>query len=487
MKQNKNFLVGAIGLSALVGGFSCQQPSQNSGEAKQSAQRPNVLFIAVDDLRPELNCYGETHIHSPNIDKLASEGIRFNRAYCNIPVCGASRASLLTGTRPTRDRFLHYYTRVDVEMDTVPTLPQYFRQSGYYAMVNGKVFHHPGDAAESWDEEWWPPSNSTWRDYADPENIRIDTGKHRGPAYECLNVEDNAYKDGKTAEKAIKDLQKLKDMNKPFFLGLGFFKPHLPFNAPKKYWDLYSKKDIKLPENNYKPQNAPDEAMHNWGELRSYMDIPPTGPLTDSAARQLIHGYYACVSYTDAQIGKVLKALEDLGLDDNTIVILWGDHGWNLREHGLWCKHCNFKTSLHAPIIMKAPGIEGGKETDGITGFVDIYPSLCELCNLEKPQHLEGQSFVSLLKNPQKEWKEYAVCKWFDGATYIKGQHFYTEWSDTTSHIYARMLYDHTTDPGENVNISEEESNKNLVNELSEELHERWGRDYNVSGPTTQR
>ncbi len=229
----------------------------------------------MDDLRPELGCYGVDLIQSPNIDLLAAQGTRFDRSYCNIPVCGASRASLMTGLRPTRNRFLTYLTRADEEAPGITTLPQHFRNHGYHTISNGKIFHHNNDAAESWDEIWHPASGSiSWRDYATPENILADTSdRFRGPPFERAEVDDTIYKDGKTAEKVMSDLRKLKKMDKPFFLTAGFLKPHLPFNAPEKYWKLYDGK-VKLPLNNHPPENAPEESLHNFGELRNYARHP---------------------------------------------------------------------------------------------------------------------------------------------------------------------------------------------------------------------
>lgn len=442
---------------------------------------PNILFIAVDDLRPELNCYGADQILSPNIDRLAGEGIIFTRAYCNIPVCGASRASILTGKRPTRYRFLTYYTRADEDAPGIPTLPGYIKANNYYTISNSKVFHHADDSPESWDEVWMPGGKGSWRDYITPENLALDSlGLQFAPPFERADVPDNAYKDGKTAEKAIDDLKRLSSMDQPFFLAVGFLKPHLPFNAPEKYWSMYDPGDIVLPENDQKPAGAPDIAMHNSGELRAYGLIPPEGPVSDEMARKLIHGYYACVSYTDAQVGKLLDALRDLGLEENTIVVLWGDHGWNLREHGLWCKHCNFETSLHAPLIFRVPGIQGGNINQNITEFVDIYPTLCDLAGLKVPGHTEGESLKTRLLHPDIPEEDYAVCKWNNGATLVEGKYFYTEWSRQGSGTIARMLYDHEKDPGENINISEDEEYIEVLVDLSQSLHEKWGEEYEL-------
>jgi len=276
---------------------------------------------------------------------------------------------------------------------------------------------------------------------------------------------------------AVGDLKKLKELNKPFFLAVGFLKPHLPFNAPVRYWDLYDRNHLTLPENSYPPQNAPPQAIHNFGELRSYHGIPQEGRLSDSLALTLIHGYYACVSYIDRQIGLILDALEELKLDKNTIVILWGDHGWNLREHGLWCKHCNFRTSLRSTLMIKVPGKTKGDKCDALVEFIDIYPTLCELAGIGLPEHLEGRSFVPLIVNPSQKWKEFVVCKWHDGLTIKTRKYAYTEWSKTDCLIYARMLYNHNDDIGENINISE--NSQEIIRELSQLLHNNRGRDFN--------
>lgn len=466
LKQAGLLSLGVYGVSHL----SCERP----------LKKTNILFIAVDDLRPELRTYGVSQIQSPNIDRLASEGVQFNRAFCNIPVCGASRASLLTGTRPTWERYITYYTRVNIENPDDPTLPEYFRTHGYYTLSNGKVFHHSGDGSGSWDEEWHPESNSSnWRDYYLPEHKALEKAdKTSGPPFECVDVPDSAYKDGKTALKTIDDLKRLKEMEQPFFLACGFLKPHLPFNAPAKYWDLYDPDTLPKAEYTKKPKNAPDQAMHNSGELRDYHGIPATGPVSDDMAKTLKHGYYACVSYTDAQIGKLLDALEELDLADNTVVVLWGDHGWNLREHGLWCKHCNFETSLHAPLMIKAPWIKGGIKVDAITEFIDIYPTLCELAGLKRPPHLAGQSLVPVLRGKQKTVKDYAVCRWRNGITLIKDDYFYTEWIDENGKTQTRMLYNHKMDPHETVDVSDRPEQKARVEKLSRELRQKWGENF---------
>jgi arylsulfatase A-like enzyme len=382
---------------------------------------------------------------------------------------------LLSGLRPARDRFVNYYTRLDEHAPGVDSLPKYLLEHGYTTISNGKVFHHLDDSADSWSEPAWRPSG-TWRDYQDPENIRIANSRDRnaGPPFEALEVDDDSYFDGKIARKSIGDLVRLNREEKPFFLAVGFMKPHLPFNAPKKYWDLYEPDQIDLADNPFKPQNAPDAALHNWGELRAYYGIPETGPLSEELSRKLIHGYYACVSYTDAQIGRLLESLEQLGLADNTVVVLWGDHGWNLGEHGLWCKHCNFHTSLWAPMIVRAPGFRPGVQTEALTEFVDIYPSLCELVGIEQPRHLEGTSFVPLMRDPEREWKKAIFSRFYDGNSVRTDRYLYTEWRDGRGDRVARMLYDHHKDPKENINISENPDHQTRVLEMAELLQLGW-------------
>ncbi len=458
-----------------------------SCDQKPDKTAPNILFIAVDDLRPELNCFGASHIISPNIDEVAGDGLIFRQAYCQVPVCGASRASLLTGIRPNVSRFIDYDTWADIDAPGILSLPAHFRANGYHTLSNGKVFHHKMDKIDSWSVPPWIPADDIagknfWRDYQKKENIEImERSDGAGPAYENADVEDNAYFDGKIADRSIRDLRKLKDMGKPFFLAIGFYKPHLPFNAPKKYWDLYDPEEIDLPANPYTPENAPRASMHNFGELRAYHDIPPQGPIPDSMALKLIHGYYACVSYTDAQIGKVLKELKLLELERNTIVIIWGDHGWNLGEHGLWCKHCNYETSLRAPVILKVPWKTGGIKTDALVEFIDIYPTLCDLAGINIPDHVQGESLSKYYDNPMLKGKPFVFSRFFKGES-VKDEDFrYTEWLDSAGTRYAEMLYDHNTDPDENFNVSGENANTEILNTLRKvNLENRIGSEMSI-------
>ena len=448
--------------------------SQNHQKSK-----PNILFIAVDDLRPELNCYGASQIKSPNLDKLAAEGLVFNRSYCNVPVCGASRASLMTGTRPTRYRFIDAYTEKDKDNPDAISLPLLLRNHGYTTISNGKIYHHQKDDNKGWDSRWFPKGNIRNYQLAGniKENDQANLSQAGGVAFENANVSDTAYFDGKIAQKGITDLRKLKAQNKPFFLALGFMKPHLPFNAPKKYWDLYDRKSITLPENYVQPNTTPKEAFNNYGELRNYENIPKKGDLSDDLAKELIHGYYACVSYVDAQIGLVLDELKRLDLEEDTIVILWGDHGWNLGDHKLWCKHSTFEKALRTPLIIKVPGKTKGTISNDIVEYVDVYPSLVELAGLKSPSTVEGKSFVPII-NGKKSDKNWAVSKFKDAVTLIKEDLFYTEWTDDQGKAYARMLFDHKTDPLELDNLAEKPKYQKTVAELATELRQKWGKDF---------
>lgn len=461
---------------------SALYPSLLFGQEADAKSRPNVLFIAVDDLRPQLGCFGHDQMHSPNIDSLAKSGVQFDRAYCNVPVCGASRCSLMSGLRPTHERFKSYKDHVDEQADTPRTLADHFKGHGYHTVSWGIIYHHLNDDLDGWSEKPMHPRPEGlfgWQAYRTKENRELleSRGKEKkrhALAYEAADCDDAGYPDGYMADLAVKKLAELKQKDKPFFFGVGFWKPHLPFNAPRKYWDLYKRDEIDLADNPFRPKGAPDRAMHNWGELRQYANIPAKGPVSEDMARTLIHGYYACVSYTDAQVGKLLNALKKLGLEDNTIVVLWGDHGWQLGEHGLWCKHANFETSLHAPLIIRAPGIKPAR-TERLTEFVDIYPSLATLCDLPVPKACEGTSLVPLMKQPDRAWKSATFSMYAGGVSMRTDRYRYTEWPiQLNGPVQHRMLYDHEKDPAENTNLAVMPEHEKLVERLHEQLRAGW-------------
>ncbi len=367
------------------------------------ARRPNVLLICVDDLKPLLGCYGDPLVQSPSIDRLAARGMLFERAYCNQAVCSPSRNALMTGLRSTTLGIYDLPTNFRVAAPDAVTVAQYFRGQGWRTEALGKIFHtghgnHEDPA--SWTVPHWRPKASN---YAHAKNNNAPT--------EYADVPDTTYADGQIADEAINRLRQAKAKPaEPFFLAVGFLKPHLPFCAPKKYWDLYNRSSFKLAPITVPPEGAPAYAPTTWGELRKYSDMPRIGPLNEAQQRELIHGYHAAVSYMDAQLGRVTGELERLGLAANTIVVLWGDHGWHLGDHGQWCKHTNYEEAAHIPFVVVAPGVtQPGTRTRALVESVDLYPTLAELAGLPTPsgaQRLDGRSFVATLRNPQAPTKE---------------------------------------------------------------------------------
>ncbi|HET8830005.1 MAG TPA: sulfatase [Pelobium sp.] len=445
--------------------------------AQKAPKRPNVLFIMVDDLRPELNCYGKTQIKSPNIDRLASRGVVFKNSFCNVPVCGASRASFLTGVRPAKNRFLVAKSMADEDLPGHLSLPRYLKQNGYSTFSLGKVYHNPADDIKAWSLKPSTVETASGGNYMNQDNIilakKAEEGK-RGPAFE-IGEETNEflYRDGLLAKKAMGVLDSLKDTENPFFLAVGFFKPHLPFVAPKKYFDLYKRDEIKLAPNQFVPEDAPSVAIINSGELRQYTGVPKDKILPDDYAISLRHAYFASISYVDAMIGAVLKKLEETGLAENTIVVLVGDHGWNLGEHTIWGKHNTFETALRAPLIITTPNLSKNKKSSSLAEFVDIYPTLTELCGLKVPEHCQGKSLVPVLEKPKVKVKNEIFAFW-KGAECIHTEKFaYTEWQNPkTNTVTNRMLYDLTKDPNENTNVADRPEYQNIVAELSQKISE---------------
>jgi len=459
----------ALMLVFSLSGAAAWAPSANGQDAL------NVLFIAVDDLRPELNCYGKTHMHTPNMDRLAARGTLFEKAYCMVPTCGASRASMMTGIRPTPTRFINHLSRADEDAPNATTMNSHFKQHGYTTASLGKVFHHPQDSNKGWSRPAWRQKHSPGRSYYLPENVKKRAnaknvpGKKNGPAYEIADVPDDQYPDAEVAAKAIRRLKQLKHQGNPWFMVVGFYRPHLPFVVPKKYWDLYPRDTIRLPENNYIPEHAPQVSIHNNGELRHYTDIPQKGPVSKDTAINLIRGYYASVSFVDAQIGRVVQALNKTGQSDNTIIVLWSDHGWNLLEHTLWQKHSCYETSLQIPLIVAVPGKDPEQRSPALIESIDLYPTLCELTGIPTPEHTQGTSFVPLLDNPLKPWKTHAVSRIQQGDSIRTQRYRYTNYTKNGKHI-GHMLYDHDTDPQENVSIVKRPEMKSTAEHLKEQL-----------------
>ena len=436
----------------------------------------NILFISVDDFRPKINSYGESQLITPNIDKLAAEGLQFNNAFTNIAVCGASRASIMTGIRPSQKRFNDYTTRSSKDTPNAITLNQIFMENGYETISYGKIYHFPDDTAEFWTES---DGGAHQADYQDPlaqerkRNGEIGEHGRKGPAYEFPDVDDYAYNDGKVTKRALSKMKELKEKSKPFFMAVGYVSPHLPFIQPKKYWDMYDHSSVPLANNAYQPENSPFIAMHSQhdnAELRGmYLDIPSQGLLSDEMSRNLVHGYYASVTYMDALIGDLIDGLDEMGLRDNTTIILWSDHGFFLGEHGFWCKHSTFYEAVKIPFIISSPGYVKGQTTDSFTELVDVYPTLCELTGIKPPKYLHGESLVSVMEEPKLDLKMEIYTRYKQGEAVIDKDYSYTEFYEGKRYL-GNMLYDLKKDIQQNVDISKFSENFEIVKKYSEKL-----------------
>ena len=422
----------------------------------------NVLLIVVDDLRPLLGCYGHPEIHTPNIDALAERGTLFNRAYCQNPLCHPSRTSMLTGLRPETTGVFSNAVNFREKLPEAVTLPQHFKASGYHTQSVGKIEHNAlaRDDAYSWSVPSWVPP---WIPF-NPLFI---------PAWQSLDVEDNDLSDGRTAAQAVAVLAELQDTQ--FFLAVGFEKPHLPFYAPRKYYEHYAQVDFALPPTSMLPTDAPTIANNHLGGLRDYKDIPDQGPLSETKILELIRAYAASTSYMDAQVGRVLQQLDTLGLSENTVVFFVGDHGFHLGEHGTWRKNTLFEVALRSPMIISVPGQQPNR-TDALTELVDIYPTLCDACQLSIPSQLEGLSLIPVIEEPTRPWKTAAFSQLSragtKGRSIRTAQYRYTEWGNSGRR--GKELYDYNADPEETVNVVDLPENADLVAHLSERLRAGW-------------
>jgi iduronate 2-sulfatase len=468
--------------------------SLRGDETKQKAKL-NLLFIAVDDLRPALACAGDPYAKTPNIDRLATKGTVFTRTYCQQAVCSPSRSSLMTGRRPDTTKVYDLVTHFRKALPNVATIPQHFQASGYYTHAVGKIFHGGYEDKPSWSVPWegskgklfGPVGMKRFQDLKEiAKSNNEDPGKVRGLPTEAPNVQDEELQDGWSASRADQILEGRKGKAEPFFLAVGFLKPHLPFVAPKKYWDLYDPAKLPMPETTTPPSDAPKFAPQFGGELRQYDGIPKSGLLSPEKTRELVHGYYAAVSYMDAQVGRLLDSLKKHGFDQNTAIILWGDHGWHLGDHGIWCKHTNYEKATRAAMVMSLPGQKvQGEKCSALLEFVDIYPTLAEVCGLPKPEGVEGYSFASLLDDPKKTWKKAAMSQYPRNAGKDVGQlmgyavrtdrYRYVEWKkDATGEVVARELYDHEKDPNEDKNIAASRENSEVVKRHEQILKDGW-------------
>ena len=450
-----------------------------------NSERPNILLICVDDLRPELNCYGVEYIHSPNIDRLSACGRQFNRHYVQAPTCGASRFSLLTGRYGPPGNGALFQRAETLKRDpksVPPTMPAWFRQNGYTTVSVGKVSHHPGglggsdwndldilEMPNSWDRHLlpagiWQHSRGWMHGLANGE-IRVRAGDM--DVFQAIDGPDSIYPDGISVDEALLQMKQLVSDGKPFFLAVGILRPHLPFGAPAKYLELY--KDVKLPPTAHPEKPAGRTTWHRSGEFMNYnrWDRDPNND-ADFALEVRKH-YAACVSYADAQVGKLMSQLKETGADENTIVILWGDHGWQLGEHAIWGKHALFEESLRSPLIVTYPGIKRpGESTESIVETLDLLPTLTELAGLPTPEFAQGVSLELLLDDPEADGHS-AISYHGHAKTIRTDTHRLVVHKDG----YAE-LYDHGTSAKETENIAE--SQDETVDRLSRRLQERLNR-----------
>lgn len=491
---------------------------------KKVVKKPNILFVSIDDLKPTIGVYGDPYAVTPNLDAFAKTGTTFMRAYSQAGVCAPSRASLMTGLRPDSTRVWHLGDKFRELMPEVVTMPQYFNKNGYHTVNLGKIFHNYMPDSISWDEpDLRPPAFSSpemyFRDgetfYLDEETNRIQKivrdslvkirpvryadGWNNGPVWEMKDVHDSLYYDGAQTELAKRVLTRIAKKEQPFYMGLGYFRPHMPFTVPKKYWDMYDPNELPLADNPYHPKGAPAWTMNSNYELRHYdgfndIGLPIDGyRMEEDTARMLKQGYYASVSYVDAQFGKLVQHLKDIDIYDNTIIVVWGDHGWKLGEHNSWSKQTNYHIDTHVPMMIHVPGQKNqGSKTEALTELIDMYPSLLELAGIEVPDYLQGTSFVPLINQPELDWKSAAFSQFHrrpqhtpDNGRYMgysmkTETHHYIEWYDwdningLSGDFKASELYDLVNDPDENINIAEDLANKALVSQLSIALKNGW-------------
>ncbi len=468
--MNKLFPI--IGLAAAQISVSAAPATAQQKAPKQKQQKKmNILFIAVDDLKANTRAYGDPYSITPAMDRIAREGIVFRNAYCQQAVSGPTRASLMTGLRPDRTRIWDLATYFRQLNPNVVTLPEYLMSQGYETAATGKLYHMsstPGHDPQSWSVPYETPKSVTY--------INVD-GKRKShyPIVECADVPDSAYTDGRRLQTAMKLLDRVSKGDKPFFLAVGFSRPHLPFTSPKKYWDLYDRDKFELAPYQEKAVNSPDIAYHASNGMKKYSDMPqfeswsidPSKRLSVEKQKEILHGYYAATSYTDAQIGKLLNELDRKGLADNTIVVIWGDHGWHLGDHSMWQKMTNFEQTTHVLFMMRVPGMPAGVQATGVSEFVDIFPTLCELTDVPTPAWIDGVSLVPAIEKPSSFIKEYAMSQYprgknVMGYTIRTARFRYTEWLSggfrtympyDGKYVVGREMYDYEKDPLEKESV----------------------------------
>jgi len=503
-----------VGLAGLLS--SC-------GLFRSLPNKPNILFVIVDDLRPELGCYGNPEIKTPHFDRFSTESVLFSRAYCQAAACAPSRACVMTGKRPDTTRVWSLGDKFRELNPAIVTMPQHFHKFGYHTVSMGKIFHNHMPDPVSFDEPDLRPTafNTPELRDRDPESFYHDEELKRelaevrkqrlaenpnayaggwayGRATECYDGPDSEFYDGAQTDLALNKLKELKGRKEPFYLAVGYYRPHLPFVSPKKYWDLYDRQKLSLAPNPFLPKNAPLYAMNSAYELTGCYDLewvkhPSIEKLPEDTARRLKHGYYASVSFVDACFGRLMDGLKRLGLDNNTVVVVWGDHGWKLGEHGSWCKQTNYNVDTQVPLFIKVPGYKAmGRASNSLVELVDLYPTLCDLAGISVPDDMEGVSLKPVLKNPEAEVKSAVFSQYHqrpkvtpDGGRYmgysmVTHRYHYVEWYTWDNQRKERgrkvgvELYDNQNDPQENFNIGNEPQNQALVQSLSERLRAGW-------------
>jgi iduronate 2-sulfatase len=485
-RRTRRAVTSLLAFTMLTGAPQAFAKEAPAASQAQAAARPNILFILIDDLKPAIHGYSDPTAITPNIDRLIARGTRFDLAYANQAVCAPSRLNLMSGARSTSSGIYDFGMNLRDFMPNTVTLPQYFMKAGYRAESMGKVFHIGHGTVGDPQSFSVPPHKDHVIEYVSPEALAVGHTREealfnefelpdedvwefsrtlpKGVAWEDPDVPDDAYADGRTAQYAIGRLDALKGSKQPFFLAVGFARPHLPFSVPKKYWNMYDPAKLPMPQFERMPEGAPDFAGKVGGEINAYTPVPPETPeaqYPDELKRKLIHGYYAGVSYTDAQIGKVLDELERTGLAENTIVVLWGDHGYHLGDHAIWTKHTNYEQAAHQPLIFAGPGVAKGASTRQPAETVDIYPTLAALAGLpapKGPQPMDGISLKPVLENGATRLRGYAYH--FYNRPHRWGQAIRTEqyrlvrWTHDQTGERVFELYDLVNDPGETRNMA---------------------------------
>ena len=464
---NRRNLLAAIALA-------CTLPVLGKPEAK-----PNVLFVIIDDLRPLIGCYGDPVAVTPNLDALADSGMLFERAYAQYPICGPSRGSFMSGMRPDTTAFMTNNKPFHSALPNALTLNRYFKQNGYAVFGAGKVYHNSIGPDSDWSKPYF---KTEWLDHVKPENKALadafftKDSKGLPPSIEGEDVGDDAYCDGKAAAVSEKWIAEAAQAGKPFMMITGFRHPHLPWCAPKKYWDLYEREKMPIADNRYYPKGAPEIALKKYGELFGYADIPNNTPLTDELVQRCMHGYYACVSYSDAQLGRLVAALKKAGVYDNTIIVVSGDNGYQHGNNGVWTKGVNWESTNRVPLLLRVPNLgKPGQRSHALVELLDIYPTLCAATGLSTPKQCEGQSLLPLMENPNRKWSKIAYSQYRKGKVVGRSirtdRYRFTIWEKPGGEVGIE-LYDYDKDPQGNVNLAASPENKKLVREMTQ-LHRR--------------